>query len=333
MVPTVQSHLQDITSASGSIAHPLPRPSFGRSIVSSCDAIADVAPPDRPTFGISCRRIRPADLPQITDLLCEGFPNRTKAYWQDGLRHLASLAAPGEPARFGYVLAVDEVLVGVLLLIAHNNVDHQHAQCNVSSWYVRPVYRAYAPILVAHAVRDAEVGYVNISPAKHTLPIIEAQSFVKAVEGCFIGLPALAARRPGIVVNSYPDEFSRLRHLTVEDDCLLRNHAAFGCVCLWLETAEGGYPFVFRKRVLRLGRLPCAMLLYCRCLEVLERFAGPVGRALLRHGLPLMVAGTERPLRGIIGRHFPTKMPIYYKGAMKPRSGDLSYTEAALFGI
>jgi hypothetical protein len=121
--------------------------------------------------------------------------------------------------------------------------------------------------------------------------------------------------------------------MSAADECLLREHAMAGCVTLWLETADGGYPFIFRKRVLRLGRLPCAMLLYCRSLEDLERFAGSIGRALLRQGLPLMFAGTDRSLRGIPGRHFPEKMPIYYKGPAKPRSGDLSYTEASVFGI
>ena len=296
-------------------------------------AIPGAPPPHRPSHGISCRRIRPSDLGAIADLLCEGFPTRTRNYWLDGLRYTTALASPGEVPRFGYVLSAGDELVGVLLLIFSGSASHQNARCNVSSWYVRPAYRAYASQLVALAIRSRAATYINISPAQHTLPIIEAQGFVKAIQGCFVGLPALSLRGGGAVISTNPDQWSTSAQMSAADECLLREHAMSGCITLWLETADGGYPFIFRKRILRLGRLPCAMLVYCRSLEDLERFAGPIGRALIRQGLPLMFAGSDRPLRGMPGKHFAGKMPIYYKGPVKPRSGDLSYTEASVFGI
>ncbi len=296
-------------------------------------AMTGALPSDRPLRGISCRRIRPSDLGTIADLLCEGFPARTRSYWLDGLRYITALASPAEVPRFGYVLSAGEELVGVLLLIFSHNAGHETARCNVSSWYVRPAYRAYASQLVAVAVKSTAATCINISPAEHTLPIIEAQGFVKATQGCFLGLPALSLRGSGAVVSTHPDEWSKSTKMSVADERLLREHSMSGCITLWVETADRGYPFIFRKRVLRFGRLPCAMLLYSRSLEDLETVAGPIGRALMRQGLPLMLAGTHRPLHGFPGRHFPGKMPIYYKGSVKPRSGDLSYTEASVFGI
>ena len=50
-------------------------------------------------------------------------------------------------------------------------------RCNLSSWYVEPSFRAYAPLLVSQALRHKHVTYLNVSPAPHTLPIIEAQGF------------------------------------------------------------------------------------------------------------------------------------------------------------
>jgi hypothetical protein len=291
------------------------------------------SPSPRPSLGVSCRRIRPSDLGAIADLLCEGFPTRTRNYWLDGLRYITALTSPGEIPRFGYVLTAGDELVGVLLLIFSGNANQRNTRCNVSSWYVRPAYRAYASQLVTLAIRNPAVTYINISPAQHTVPIIEAQGFTKAIQGCFIGLPALSISGRDAVVSTHPDQWSKSTRMSVADACLLREHAMSGCTTLWLETADGGYPFIFRKRILRLGRLPCAMLVYCRSLEDLEKFAGPIGRTLMRQGLPLMFVGSDRPLRGMPGKHFPGKMPIYYKGPVKPRSGDLSYTEASVFGI
>lgn len=302
-------------------------------IENSSAGMSGASPSDPPSHGVSCRRIRPSDLGAIADLLCEGFPTRTRSYWLDGLRYITALASPGEVPHFGYVLSTGKELVGVLLLIFSRDANRQSTRCNVSSWYVRPAYRTYASHLVAIATRSAAATCINISPAEHTLPIIEAQGFVKAIQGCFVGLPALSLRGGSAVVSAHPDQWSKSTRMSAADECLLREHAMSGCITLWLETADGGHPFIFRKRILRLGRLPCAMLLYCRSLEDLERFAGPIGRALIRLGLPLMFAGTDRPLRGIPGKHFPGKMPIYYRGSVKPRGGDLSYTEASVFGI
>lgn len=287
----------------------------------------------RPVNGVSCRQIGVADLPAVATLLCEGFPDRTLDYWRDGLQRLAAHAPPEGLPRFGYLLAAGGAVVGVLLLIFSRPAGGTGVRCNVSSWYVQPAYRTYAPLLVLRGVRHDVASYVNISPAKHTLPTIEAQGFTKAVAGCFIGMPALAAVRRGATAHWVSDKANRSNLMPTVDADLLADHARFGCLGLWLDTPDGGYPLVFRKRVLRFGRLPCAMLLYCRSLEVVERFAGPIGRALAGRGLPLLLVGTGRPLHGMPGRHFPAKLPIYQKGDPAPSGVDLSYTEAALFGL
>ena len=59
-------------------------------------------------------------------------------------------------------------------------------RCNLSSWYVEPAFRTYAPLLVSHALRHKDVTYLNVSAAPHTWPIIEAQGFSRYSEGLFI---------------------------------------------------------------------------------------------------------------------------------------------------
>ncbi|HEY2248498.1 MAG TPA: acyl-CoA acyltransferase, partial [Bradyrhizobium sp.] len=128
---------------------------------------------------IRCREIGEADLGGIADLLARGFYGRSRDYWLQGLHRQAARDVPQGYPRFGYMLDHEGVPVGVLLLIySLRDSDGETAvHCNLSSWYVEPAFRNYAPMLTSLAQRRKEVSYFNISPAHWTWPIIEAQGF------------------------------------------------------------------------------------------------------------------------------------------------------------
>ena len=115
---------------------------------------------------------------------------------------------------------------------------------------------------------------------------------------------------------------------------LLVAHAEYGCTSLVCATPEGAFPFVFRRFTPRSGllRVPCAQLIYCRDIKEFVRFAGPIGRALLRRGILLVALDANGPVDGLIGVHRPTWGPKYYRGPKAPRLGDLAFTEIVLFG-
>ncbi len=95
--------------------------------------------------------------------------------------------------KYGYLLDRAGVPVGAILLIC-SMVRSDGAlwpRCNLSSWYVEPAYRAYGALLSSHALSHKGVTYVNISPAPHTRPIIEAQGFSRYCDGIFVGMPML----------------------------------------------------------------------------------------------------------------------------------------------
>ena len=286
-----------------------------------------------PAARVSCRQIAAADLPAVADLLHAGFPKRPHSYWVAGLHRLTVRTQPDGYPKYGYLLQSGGEVVGVLLLIfsARDEGSGPVLRGNVSSWHVRPAFRAYAPLLVLRAIRHPAATYLNVSPAPDTLPIIAAQGFRPFSRGMFAALPLLA--RTGA---------ARLRARAAEwpaaavppaDIRLLADHAAFGCLGLWCESGQGGQPLIFRRRRIKPGGIPCAQLIYCRSLEDLEAVAGPVGRFLALRGMPLMLVACDRTLRGVPGRLFPDRLPMYFKGAEAPRQGDLSYTEAALFGM
>jgi hypothetical protein len=50
-------------------------------------------------------------------------------------------------------------------------------------------------------------------------------------------------------------------------------------------------------------------------------------------GRPFVVIDANGPIAGLTGRYFADTMPKFYRGPVRPRLGDLAYTETALFGM
>src|SRR5579863_3689352 len=283
---------------------------------------------------IRCRQIEQGDVAAVTELLIRGFPNRSRQFWHRALDQLTRREPPRDLPKYGYLLETNGAVVGAILLICAEmrSGGAVTPRCNLSSWYVDPAYRTYAPLLASQALRHKEVTYLNVSAAPHTWPIIEAQGFSRYSEGVFVAVPALNGLfgSPGVAIL---DAHTRpaVAFDPLEQDILLQ-HADLGCISLWCATSERAYPFVFRpRRVKRL--LPCAQLIYCRDVGDFVRFAGPLGRRLLRHGRPFVIIDANAPMPGLVGLYRGGSMPRYFKGPQKPRLGDLAYTEYAVLGV
>ncbi len=117
---------------------------------------------------------------------------------------------------------------------------------------------------------------------------------------------------------------------------LLRDHAARGCLSLILQQYGNSYPFIFRRRLVgqssRYVGMPCAQLIYGRDLECIVQLSGLIGRYLALRGMPVLLVGTNHTMRGVPGKYYDGRAPMYYKGPDRPRLGDVAYTEGALFG-
>jgi hypothetical protein len=286
-----------------------------------------------PPAEIRCRQIEHGDTPAIADLLTRGFPSRGRAFWVNALQQLARHNPPPGLPRYGYLLETAGAPVGVILLIcaAMPVGGALSARCNLSSWYVEPAFRAYASLLVAQAMRHKEVTYTDISAAPHTWPIIEAQGFRRYSDGLFIAMPALNVFAAG---KAEVFDVRRQPSVTFDafDRAVLVEHSAYDCISLWCATSERAYPFVFRLRLVK-GFVPCAQLIYCRDIADLARFAGPIGKYLLRRGRPFVILDANRPVPGLVGIFRRGSKPKYFKGPQRPRLGDLAYTEYAILGV
>lgn len=276
------------------------------------------------------RDICKEDASALADLLAKAFPVRSRAYWEHSLAVLGARDVPEGCPRFGYAIESDGRIVGILLVIcARLDEPQAGVRCNFSSWYVEPDFRGHAALLVAYVMkRLSGATFTNISSERHTRPIIEAQGFVRYSDGTFIAAPLLSRRGHRARVQTWSSV--EAEKLPPHERRLLADHSGYGCLSLVVTREGRATPLVFRR--LRLKGVPVAQLVWCRDIADMAPLAGAVGRFLARNGMALIAIDSNGPIPGLPGRYFADRAPKYYRGPARPRSGDLSYSELALFG-
>lgn len=285
---------------------------------------------------LRCREISEADIEAIADLLTRGFPRRERTYWLNGLKRLAVREVPAGCPRFGYMMESEGAAVGVTLQLYHCvevGNGTRALRCNLSSWYVEPSFRSYASLLISVSQKRKDVTYTNISAVPHTWPILETQGFKPYCDGQFFAFPALNRADPAVKIEEIAGRDVR-EHLLPAEYALLAKHAGLGCLSLVCHAPDGDFPFVFAAFKIRAGRvrLPCMRLIYCRDIADFPRFAGSLGRFLLKRGTISVLFDSNGSMPGLWG--FRTKMHgrRYYRGPNPPRLGDLAFSELVLFG-
>src|SRR6202140_475047 len=252
-----------------------------------------------------------------------------------GLRRQAIRGVPEGYPRFGYMLDNDGCPVGVLLLLytSRRNGSATMIQCNLSSWYVEPAFRNYAPMLTKIAQRHKEVTYLNISPASWTWPIIETQGFNSYCKGLFFSIPALSRVADGTRVEIVSPDAKRIEGLTDAEVELLTRHAFYRCLSLVCRRACGlTHPFILLPVRIRRGWIapPAMQLIYCRDVADYVQCAGAIGRALARHAKISVLLDANGPVSGIVGIFSRARGRKYFKGPNPPRLADLTDTELVL---
>lgn len=276
----------------------------------------------RADMRVRCRQIVESDLDGLADLLTQGFPETSRAYWLAGFARWRTMPAIEGVPRFGYVLEGGLGMVGALLLISSMRGDQ--VVVNVSSWYVERRWRTHSSLLVAMATKLKHVIYLNASPARHTWRTLDAHHFKRYNHGrsAVFALPGRGHVSPII-----PDDLPEAQ--------LLRDHRAWGLTCVVVEKDGITSPFVFKPRRLdrpAIGPLrPKVMdLLYCRGMEDFRRCVPALARHFLPQGyLGFLVDGDGT---GLWAHYSPGKEPRYYRGPRPPGSSDLAYTEKVIFG-
>jgi hypothetical protein len=283
------------------------------------------------------REILDSDLQAIADLLTRGFVHRSRDYWMRGLQRQSARPLPANAVRYGYLLESQGVPVGCLLLIYSSKmIDGEAATfCNLSSWYVDPAFRNYAALFASMAQKRKDVTYFNVTPAVPTWPILEAQGFVPYCRGLYFSVPALARSGRGLKVEAVAPDTPDIAGLPGADLEMLRRHAEYGGLSLVCHASEGALPFIFLPLRKRRGiiPLPGLQLGYCRSIADYIHCAGAIGRYLAWRGKPVIIIDANGPVAGLPGFYTEARGRKYFKGPSRPRLGDLSDTELAIYGM
>jgi hypothetical protein len=284
---------------------------------------------------IHIREIAESDKDAVARLLSTGFPRSKRSVWLEFLERLAKHQTPAGLPKYGYLMENEErATVGAILMISSTvrsgNVGT--IRCNLSSWCVDSAYRCIAHSFIARLLKNNDLTYVNLSPAPHTLPLIQMQGFSQYCTGQFCAFltPFTSLRNSRAeIISAGVSPSSPFE--TFEYD-LLQAHAQCGCLSLWCVTPDRAYPFVFRSRLLR-GFVPYVQLIYCTSIDEFVRFAKPVGRFLARRGKLFVMMDSNGRIPGLMGVYRDGSLPKFFRGPTRPRLGDLAYTELALFGV
>jgi len=283
--------------------------------------------------GLRCREIEARDTTAVVKLLTKGFrADRPRAYWENAIRILSEHPVPPGLPKYGYLLENAGVPVGVLLSIFSSVPadDANELRCNVSSWYVEPGFRSYAPLLASRALKHKDVTYSNLSPAPHTWPTLAAQGYKPFSSGLFVSFSWLSGSVAGSHVKAIAPGTSADETLSSFEVQLLRDHAQYGCLSLICELNGRRFPFVFRVG-LKFGVIRRAHLIYCRDLTDFVQFSGPIGHYLGRRLIPLISIDSNGPIPRLVGIYRDGR-PKFYKGPDRMRLGDVTYSELAMFG-
>ena len=280
---------------------------------------------------IRCRQIEDADTEAIALLLTKSGFGGSKEVWLERLDRLARHPTPVGCPKYGFLLEVNNVSVGVLLLIHMSNSDEGTIKCNVSSWFVWPAFRVYASLLVKYALSRSDVTYFNISPRPHTLNTLKAQGYAEYCNGRFVAIPALSRTQAEVRIENIEATVEPGPDLSRFEVDLLINHHELGCLSVIAMAAGVRYPFVFQVRKKR-RFVRFAELIYCRNFQSFIDLAAPIGYFLARRAIFLVTVDANGPIRGLIGKYQITT-PKYFKGPKRPELGDIAYSERVVLGI
>jgi len=274
------------------------------------------------------------DLPEVERLLCAGFPDRSPAFWRQGLaRMLAQDGQGGARFPWGFGLESAGRLVGVALTPAseRRRADGSaRTLVNLAGWMIEPDHRFRALAMLRRMLADPEIAYIDLTPSSAVQRMLP-----------HVGLQRVAAATAVLLLPGHAAGLSRgarLRQLSSgqapafgPSAALLDAHRALGCEPLLLQHAGGEDLLVWRRTTLR--GLPSAQLVYVQSHAALLRHLPVLARHLLGQGRLLLQCDSR-----IAG---PDRWHTFYRpyGAWYARGADFSDhtdflgSERCLFGV
>lgn len=269
--------------------------------------------------------IEDGNLASAEALLVEGFPERSPAFWRQGLdrlrRHCGGTGIP-----IGHLMLAGGEPVGVILTIAGDETQDGGRAVNLSSWYVRQKHRWLAPRMLQKLVADENLTYVDPSPSPETQKINAFLGFRTVTQGVSLfPLPftALAGGGPATVLSH---ESLPAGALSPVHHALMQRHHELGCICAAVKREHGHVPLIFSPTA-RYG-LPVARMIHAGDRQVVGQAGGAIARFLMRRGFLFMTLHADAH-EGFPGGFFwNANAPVQVKGRWDGKHVDQTFSEA-----
>lgn len=260
-------------------------------------------------------------------LLTKGFPEKSEAFWSRGLSLVSEHHARLNFGEIGQLLMKGDDAVGVLLTIKSRLPDEGRMVVNLSSWYVEPSSRWFAPRMLQMASSSQEETFTDLTPSPEACKLNERLGFSTVTDyTLFYPLlpkalgPARARLRP--LADVPPGALPAAMRDMLED------HARFGCMVAVMEADGRHHPLVFLKTMTK--RLPTARLIYCEDRQLAQRHISAIARHLLRKGRLAMTMAASDEERDAGGFAVLKSAPMQVKGVWNPRFINETYSELVL---
>lgn len=260
-------------------------------------------------------------------LLTKGFPEKSEAFWSRGLSFVSAHHARLNFGEIGQLLMKGDDAVGVLLTIKSRLPDEDRMVVNLSSWYVEPSSRWFAPRMLQMASSSQEETFTDLTPSPEACKLNERLGFSTVTDyTLFYPLlpkalgPARARLRP--LADVPPGALPAAMRDMLED------HARFGCMVAVMEADGRHHPLVFLKTMTK--RLPTARLIYCEDRQLAQRHISAIARHLLRKGRLAMTMSASDEERDAGGFAVLKSAPMQVKGVWNPRFINETYSELVL---
>ncbi|CAD0211469.1 hypothetical protein AGRHK599_LOCUS1398 [Rhizobium rhizogenes] len=259
--------------------------------------------------------------------MAKGFPEKSEAFWSRGLALINEHHQRRELGAIGQLLLKGEDAAGVLLTIRNRLPDSGRIVVNLSSWYVEPSCRWFAPRMLQMASSAEEELFTDLTPSPEACRLNERLGF-HTVTDCtlFYPLPLTALRPAGARLSPLAAMPADTLPDAMRD--MLEDHARLGCIVAVMQADGRQHPLVFLKTTTR--KLPSARLIYCEDREIAQRHISAIARHLLGQGrLALTMAALEGE-RNAGGFAAHKSAPIQVKGVWNPRFINETYSELVL---
>ncbi|WP_323688093.1 hypothetical protein [Rhizobium sp. AN69] len=121
-------------------------------------------------------------------LLTKGFPEKSEAFWALGVSLISDHHQRQDLGPIGQLLMKGDDAVGVLLTIRSRLPETGRTVVNLSSWYVEPSSRWFAPRMLQMATSSDEDIFTDLTPSPEACKLNERLGFT-TVTNCTLFYP------------------------------------------------------------------------------------------------------------------------------------------------